>query len=1033
LRKFLTILFILVLAVSLSAQVRTGRIYGKITDEDGNALPGVNVSLTGSLTAPAATVSSATGVFRFLSLPAASDYTVKAELEGFKTEIKENIIVAVGANVEINLAMKMGALEEEVTVTAITPVVDTKKTTVTSNVNRNVLQSLPTARDPWVILQQVPGVMIDRENVGGSESGQQSGYMAMGGGQDQWSMDGITITDPASISSPGYYDFDAFEEMNITTGGADVTIQGAGVQVNLVTRRGGNRTSLGGRFFFTDGDKFQAENLTDALRAEGVVGTNHIKVIKDFGFNAGGPIWKDKAWWWVSYGVQDIHGVNMLGKAEGTNLDNYAAKINIQPIPENRLELFAHIGGKVKQARSSWALFPAGFHQTGAFHFGSPIVKIQDEHMFGDNLFMTIKVAYGNSGFNLIPENDLSQSKLVRVDNTTGMYLDSYWAYTTVRPQNQYNFMAQYFNDDLLGASHEFKFGAEYSTVGSGSRWAPPGNAWVTQNYNSPVVDVTGDNVPDIVQDLKYISFYRRSPNKKVNLTSKYTVFLSDTITAGRLTLNLGARYDKQVPSLAAYSIDALDGTNPAIKNNFSSAAITAMENALPALKVDAIKPDYNWSYITPRLGATYDLFGDGKTMIKISYSQFREYMSTGVSSWFSPRGTGGWMDFAWFDAASLGGNGDGIVDLSELYWYTPTNFTAMPAFDGSGNLNFYDIAGAEGQMWGGFDIMNPQTTSSPRYTLRNPPAYRTTEIIFTLEKEVLTDFGVALDLNYRKMDKYRWDLYWIPGNEGSIENQAEYSTAVGTVPSTIPGVDLGEGAGKPYYLRKAGIGYRYYRIRTERPDYNRKFMSVQVRFNKRLSNKWMFNGSVTLQKNNVYYGASGYLNPTNLWVIDKGPYTPNMGGGSGKISVPFHQTWMVKFSGLYQLPYNFDVSFTASGRQGNPLLHQLYIYDYNAPNPYNRGITVYLDKKDKERLPNFYRLDLRLQKSLKLGSSGRMYFMADLFNVFNSATLLRRHNYNPGTYYPHNGYLKVRTTSYLANEVFNPRVIRFGIRFQFN
>ena len=279
-------------------------------DTNGNPLPGVTVTLTGSLTAPISIITSAEGVFRFLSLSPGSDYKVTAELEGFKTVTRENIIVSLGRNTEITLTMEMGTLEEEVTVIAPTPVVETKKTTVAENITREVLQSLPTSRDPWVILQQAPGVMVDRENVGGSESGQMAGFYSKGGGSQMWSIDGASIEDPASISSITYFDFDAFEEMNVTLGGGDVTVATGGVIVNLVTRRGGNNVSLGGRFYLTD-QKFQADNLTDELRAEGVRGTNVIRNIKDYGFNTGGPFFKDRAWWWLSYGVQDIKTNNI--------------------------------------------------------------------------------------------------------------------------------------------------------------------------------------------------------------------------------------------------------------------------------------------------------------------------------------------------------------------------------------------------------------------------------------------------------------------------------------------------------------------------------------------------------------------------------------------------------------------------------------------------------------------------------------------------------------------------------------------------
>jgi len=1030
LRKLFAVLFVLLLSTSLVAQVRTGNIYGKVVDEDGNALPGVTITLSGSLTAPMTSISSAAGVFRFISLAASDDYVVKAELEGFKTEIQENIIITIGSNVNLTMTLAMGAIEEEVTVTAVTPVVDTKKTVIGKTVTREILQSLPSARDPWIVMGQAPGVSMDRENVGGSESGQQPSGFARGGGQDQWSMDGVTITDFGSWSSPGYYDFDAFEEMNVTLGGADVEIQGAGIQMNLVTRRGGNNVSLGGRFFFTDGDKFQADNLTDALIAEGVKGTNRIRTIKDFGFNMGGPLLQDKVWWWLSYGVQDINNSNLYGVYESTMLNNYAAKINVQLIPDNRFEIFGHIGGKEKTARSSSYSFPGGWHQTGAFHFGSPILKLQDEHMFGDNLFVSIKFAYGNSGFNMIPEDDLDGEIMTYRNVADGIWENSYNSYRCLRPNMQYNFLANYFNDDLFGVSHEMKVGFEYSDRGIGTEWAMSGNVLGRYNYNSNSMDMDGDGYADMEQAMKRVEMWRTDPYEVQGYSTAITGFFQDAITTGNLTLNLGIRWDYQFPRVVDYEIGAMDVNNPAVTNNFSSAAAAAMSGVLPGYQVAADKPDFNWSYFTPRLGLIYDLFGDGKTIVKASYGTFRQYMGSGFFGNFLPGGTGGWMDFWWTDNfAAYGGNSDGMVDVNELYWTYPGNYTPARVFDDAGNF-IGDASAGNGWMYGGYDIANPQASSAPRYTLENYPSQKTTEAILTLEKEIMADFGAAIDFTYRKNSQFGWDITWNP-ETGEKQSQSEFVQA-GTVPTSIPGYDLGEGGGKPYYLQAAGIPYRYYYYSTERPDYYRDYMGASIRFNKRLSNNWMLTGSATYQVNKVHYGDEGYLDPTDLWVTDNAIYAPEIGGSSGKVSTPQYQKWMFKLSGLYQLPMDFNISFTFNARQGNPVFHTMNITNYDSPNPLDTGTSVYLDQLEKIRLPDFMNLNLRLEKVIRAGDVGRIYIMADLFNVLNSATMLRRYEKFHGTYYVHDGSFSKNATDYLANEILNPRVLRLGVRFQF-
>jgi hypothetical protein len=155
-----------------------GNIYGKVTDESGGALPGVSVTLTGGGGARTAT-SGGQGDFRFLNL-APGSYTVKTELSGFSTVERTNVTVSLGSNTELAMPMKIAAVATTVTVSSETPLLDTRKVTTGSDFTSDQLKSIPTARDPWVVLQQVPSVRIDRVTVAGIESGQQSAYMGQG-------------------------------------------------------------------------------------------------------------------------------------------------------------------------------------------------------------------------------------------------------------------------------------------------------------------------------------------------------------------------------------------------------------------------------------------------------------------------------------------------------------------------------------------------------------------------------------------------------------------------------------------------------------------------------------------------------------------------------------------------------------------------------------------------------------------------------------------------------------------------------------
>jgi hypothetical protein len=1082
LRKLLTILFVLVLATSLTAQVRTGNVYGKVADPDGNPLPGVTVTLTGSLTAPLTSISSAEGVFRFLSLPPSSDYTVKAELEGFKTEIRESIIIVIGANVEVNITMEMGALEEEVTVTAVTPVVDTKKTSVGANVTQDILQSLPTSRDPWVVLSMAPSVIIDRENVGGAESGQQSGYTARGstsGAQNVWAMDGMVITDPAAIgASPSYYDFDAFEEMNITVGGADVTVQTGGVALNMVTRRGGNRVSLGGRFYLVDGEKFQSkaeEFVAETQEVEpSFLGVNLIRENKDYGFNLGFPIIQDKAWFWGSWGVQDVKTQTVYQRPDDTLLQNVAAKLNLQIIPENRFEAFAHIGRKNKYGRSSSAALPGGYFQGGRYHFGSPIVKIQDEHMFGDSFFVSIKFGFSDAGFNLTPMDDLDFEKTPFYDITNSRWegpdgLNGDSRYYVERPVTQFNFLGNYFNDTLFGASHDIKFGVEYADRASYTESVREGNMNLNWNYNTSTVDFDGDGSPDNPQDFAnagtdfyYINYFRG--NYSDFGVKALAAYFSDTITFGRFNLLLGLRYDIQTPRINDITRSAMDASS-AWDNVAPENVQNALDALLPAIDIpgrDIVDLDgntYSWKVFSPRLGMTWDVTGDGKTIAKLSVAKYGNFMGVGSYGQF-PGGASGYNGAWWWDHDS-----NGTMALNELYWHTVDDgkYTPYNIFQGNTFVGNWDDA--DGVFWGSYEYDNPSKLVDP-YQIRDADAGSslTWEAMATVERELLTDLAIQLNLSYRRYDHFTWTKRVFRDDNGAIigvQSQDWYE------PQNVPvsninqyladdykwkqewGGDLGAAPDNPWYTYKTSItldngetinpaDYTPHSWVQRMPNdrYN-DYFGLDLVFNKRLSNRWMLNGSFTIQKQAYHYGTEGYLNATNVWALEGQSSSAFIGGASGKISQYTYTPWMFKVGGLYQLPWDFNVSFNFNARDGHILRERMQLFDYTLPNTRSRSSWLYLNEFGNYKLDVFYNLDLRIEKVLRSGDFGRIYIMADLFNALNSTHENRRYQRDWGNFYYYGAgdsrnRFREDTTAFTLNEILNPRVMRLGVRFQF-
>jgi hypothetical protein len=1107
-RKFLVVLSLLLLAVTVSAQVRTGNIYGKITDTEGNPLPGVSVTLAGPQMAPLTTVTTAAGIYRFVSIPPGNQYAVTAELSGFKKAERTGIIVTLGSNVDIPLSMEVGTLEEQVTVVAQTPVVDTKKTTVGANIDKEAMQSLPTARDPWVVMQLAPAIMLDRENVGGNESGQQSSFYTKGdtanngytGSNNIWAVDGIDITDPAAQGGSAlYYDFDMFEELNITTGGAaDVTIQTGGIALNMVTRRGGNKMSLAGRFYLTDGF-FQSTNLTQELIDQGVIGTNKIQNIKDYGFNAGGPLVKDKVWWWGAYGVQDIFVYTIYQTQDKTLLNNYNFKLNAQLLPNNRFEALVTAGGKEKFGRNASVAKPEGDHQRGKYYWGSPIIKLQDEHVFGNNLYVSLKYSFNDAGFGWVPMtdegllyprvNDVANSKYVPFKSGTRTSWDSYLA---SRPRSNYQINANYFNDTFLGMSHEIKLGAEYSHKIAAHHWGVFQDFYIDRNYNNLQLDADNDGTRTVAEMAGWQRIYYFREGRDNGVADQIAGYIQDTIVKGNFTVQLGIRFDNQKGSMGAVDYATVPYDQPAWQMVFGgtsgspSAVSTAMAEILPGVSANSVKAvdNYQWNTWSPRIGLTWDIRGNGKTVVKLALSQYGDVMGTGYNA-ASPLGTGGNSRFWWKDGVN-GNPADNVVQFGEMYWTYWSGTTADPdngiypygiyrLFTDAGAFTPEAVAALVGgnssnarraSMYSGYDWDNKTALDYSNittffYNNAVKSSTRTREVLLTLEHELLTDFSAQLNFTYRRYDSFDdWWRYYPESIYGEtnpelagliVDNTTgPWYEQAGTIPSQIQiGGEVGNpddppiyystggAAGRPYYLPVADyptVASSYSMVK--KSDAYNTYAGVDLVFNKRLSNKWFLNASFTLQDQRNHWGTT-FLDPTNQWMSDGTAYGLWGGGASGKTSVLMYTRWMAKLSALYQLPYGFDISGTINAREGWKIPNYFYLYEYDSPSPSNHWTTaIYTEEVTKDSLPTFYNITLRLEKRINVGQ-GRLYLMADVFNLLNSAILNRAYDAYYGDAYVTNGVQAdddywLNTTNRLYNEILNPRIWRFGVRFEF-
>jgi len=423
LRQLSCALVCALLGVPASAQVGTGDIYGSVKDESGAVLPGASVTLSRPFTRSA--ISDARGHFRFLRVDAGT-YRLTVSMTSFQT-IERDVRVTTGENVTLPpFELGITAMEETLLVTAETPVVDPRRVGTQTTLDKAELVQVPNARDPWATLRTVPGVLVDRVNVGGTDNGQQALFFAKGAPstENTWNIDGVQIDDMAAGgAAPTYFDYDFFEELAVSTGGNPVEVQTGGVGLNFVTRRGTNQWHGSVKGYLTH-DDFQWSNirgteLEDDPRLQREDGSfadrgNHVQQITDYGFDVGGPLIRDELFVYGLYGRQDIPLVRVNQERHKTLLETFTAKLNWQVSPSTSTSLFWFNGKKTINGRSGFAgleqpdetIWDQGSAFSGFLPFGiQGMLKLEIDHVFSPSLILRANYTNYDNGFGIFARN----------------------------------------------------------------------------------------------------------------------------------------------------------------------------------------------------------------------------------------------------------------------------------------------------------------------------------------------------------------------------------------------------------------------------------------------------------------------------------------------------------------------------------------------------------------------------------------------------------------------------------------------------
>ena len=978
-------LALLAFSGALLAQQLTGNIFGYVTDEQGGRLPGVTVTLSG-IGAPKTQTTDARGEYRFLNL-SPGNYALSYELQGFSKVTKSDVQVAVGKNTETTSSMKLSSVEAAVTVRGEAALIDTRKVSTGAVVSQVELKEIPTARDPWVVLQTVPGVLTDRLNIGGDQSGQQSAFYGKGSlaMNNVFNLDGVNITDMAATGATGtYYDFDTFEEINATTGGSDITALTPGVQLNLVTKRGTNDIHGSARDFLTRG-KWQSQNAPAAFLAQ-PKGQNlqpGIDTVQDYGVEVGGPIWRDHIWAWGAYGRNQVDLITSTGASDKTTLEDASAKLNFQITDSTAATANYTLGEKIKIGRNISLARPTaaeGWNQGGINGLPSALSKVEVSQVVSSKLFLTADYAYFRGGFQLVPGAGTAVNN-VYLDDNTGVWHNSYQAFHTQRPLHNVGANGSFFFN-TGSAGHELKFGFGYRKAGVVSSSAWPGNG----NYGELNYFGAGLDAAVLTR-----------PSSTKGTLNYYNAYAGDTITFGNLTINAGVRYDVQ----SGYNQAGASPANP------------VAPDVLPALAGTTQTEPFKWKNYEPRIGITYALGDAKKVLLKGSYARFADQL--GISTiFFNNANQSAYAYYYWNDK-----NGDKVITRDEI------DFTK-----GLQNSR-------------GYDPKNPALPTSPNIIDPNLKAGTTDEVVAGVDFEVLPEFVVGAAYTYRK---YK-DTIWNGGGTGegssiprvglSSANFALCSSAKSRCPASgsVNGT-LADGSAfsvPVYYFTGSSVPAA--QIRENRPDYDTTYNGVELTMQKRLSNKWFMRGNFSYQDWKQHAGSGSCVNPTNLLQGTFGGSCPGddimvgpSGTGSGAFGNVFvNSKWNFNVSGLYQLPWNFNVGANVFGRQGYPFIQWVRINTGDGFGTQN----VVVGPLDRQRNPNVYNLDLRLEKVLEVRPV-QIALSLDVFNVLNDGTVLQRQG-NIGTCAAAACTTITKNASYnLITQLQSPRVVRAGARVSF-
>lgn len=857
LQRFLGVLLWLACAAGPAfAQVGGGTIEGRVRDAQALAVPDAAITVRGEGWVSSGRTSGG-GTFRVPNLPPGT-FTLTIEKSGFATRVVP-VTVAVGETRDLTLDLAVGAVTAEASVTAVADVADASATT---RITAAQLAGLPTPRDLFSLARAVPGVLLDRVNVAGGDTGQQPGLSSKGTRpfDTTWTLDGVLVTDMAAAGSSAFYlNLDNVDAVRFTTSGQDVRQPTGGLGVDVVLPRGTDRWRGSVRIDGTTRG-LETKSLPAELRAAGLTAdqADHTFRLLDAGAFGGGSLIAERLWMQASYGTQDVR-VLRGGLRDRTTVLNPSVKLTWRASSRDVVSGLYFDGDKRKYARApsgtATILLPAATalqRQRNAYAGGPHgLWKVSDDHMFGPRLTASVMAAYVNTGFELTPEGglDVSSGRSTRLSRSFG----SVNLVQNTRPQWQVAGEAGTAGR-WWGADHVTRGGLSWRRVDARTRTLWPGNGFLA--LDNSLVD-------------RRVRVFREGNG--TNRTETAAAFLQHTAQRGIVSISGGVRFDHQ------------DGAALASR----SAANPAFPDLVPGAIFAGADLPFTWNTLSPRVGVTVAPRWPRPVVFRASVSRFAGQLPTAIAAQLNPATGVGFREFRWADL-----NGDQLASADEV------------------------LLDQQIQVGGGLSLQaltSPSVASANRLGVLDAP--RTTSAVVGAE----VDLAAGLVLEARVSYERATGVYGVtqtrigltaadylpgPGVRGTLPDGRTYE-----MPTFIPSAQAIAAGGGGFLLgtwRGYASGYRGLELAVERRATGRVGGRVSL----------SLNDAVEHLSSAARYDVFGNPTPTDTEpLVDGGPYAPLSG------QMFLNARWQVDATGTVRAPGGVDVAGVVHARQGYPFV----------------------------------------------------------------------------------------------------------------